>query len=87
MSAVILFDGVCNFCNSSVNFIIERDGKGYFKFAPLQSEIGEQYLDKFSIDPNETDSEKRKELGRARAFLNSELEHMLAARKRQKRAR
>ena len=39
MSAIILFDGVCNFCNSSVNFIIERDRAGYFKFAPLQSEI------------------------------------------------
>ncbi|MBA2621857.1 MAG: DUF393 domain-containing protein, partial [Acidobacteria bacterium] len=25
MSATILFDGVCNFCNGSVNFIIDRD--------------------------------------------------------------
>lgn len=36
--AVILFDGVCNLCNASVNFIIDRDPAGYFKLAALQSE-------------------------------------------------
>lgn len=51
---VILFDGVCNFCNSSVNFIIEHDKKGYFKFAPLQSEIGKTLVDKFGL--NDVDS-------------------------------
>lgn len=56
MSAIILFDGVCNFCSGSVNFIIERDRAGYFKFAPLQSEIGERLLAKHDIDKNKTDS-------------------------------
>ena len=42
MSAVLLFDGVCNFCNASVNFVIEHDRDGYFKFAPLQSEVGKK---------------------------------------------
>lgn len=56
MSAIILFDGVCNFCNGSVNFIIERDRKNYFKFAPLQSEIGQKLLDENGIDKIETDS-------------------------------
>jgi len=56
MSAVILFDGVCNFCNGAVNFIIERDKTGYFKFAPLQSEIGEKLLAENGIDKIETDS-------------------------------
>lgn len=51
---IILFDGVCNFCNSSVNFIIEHDQKGYFKFAPLQSEIGKSLIEKFGL--NEVDS-------------------------------
>jgi predicted DCC family thiol-disulfide oxidoreductase YuxK len=46
---IILFDGVCNFCNSSVNFIIEHDKQGVFKFAPLQSEIGKKYIDKFGL--------------------------------------
>ena len=56
MSAIILFDGVCNFCNGTVNFIIERDLEGYFKFAPLQSEIGEKLLAENSIDKTATDS-------------------------------
>jgi len=54
MGPIILFDGVCNFCNSSVNFIIEHDRKGYFKFAPLQSEIGNQLVEKFNL--NDVDS-------------------------------
>ena len=40
MGAMVLFDGVCNFCDASVNFIIEHDPEGHFKFAPLQSEVG-----------------------------------------------
>ncbi len=49
MSAIILFDGVCNFCDGSVNFIIEHDKKDYFKFTPLQSEIGQEFVKKFSL--------------------------------------
>jgi len=33
---VVFFDGVCNLCNSSINFIIKRDRKGLFRFSPLQ---------------------------------------------------
>ena len=56
MGAIVLFDGVCNFCNASVNFVIGRDRNGYFKFAPLRSEIGEQLIAKHGIDTAETDS-------------------------------
>lgn len=49
-NALILFDGVCNLCSASINFIIDRDPKGYFKFAPLQSEIGEHYRKEFGIN-------------------------------------
>lgn len=56
MSAIILFDGVCNFCNASVNFVIARDRAGFFKFAPLQSEIGENVIERHGIDTTETDS-------------------------------
>ncbi|WP_152397102.1 thiol-disulfide oxidoreductase DCC family protein [Paenibacillus guangzhouensis] len=42
--AIILFDGVCNFCNSSVQFIIRRDKNSYFSFASLQSETGMRLL-------------------------------------------
>ena len=56
MGAIVLFDGVCNFCNASVNFVIEHDKAGYFKFAPLQSEIGEGMIEKYGIDTTKTDS-------------------------------
>ncbi len=62
---IILFDGVCNFCNGSVNFIVERDRAGYFKFAPLQSEIGRQLLGEHGIDKAATDSVVLIENGRA----------------------
>ncbi|MEM1041016.1 MAG: thiol-disulfide oxidoreductase DCC family protein [Bacteroidota bacterium] len=39
---VVLFDGVCNLCNAAVNFIIDRDPEAVFRFAPLQSEVGQR---------------------------------------------
>lgn len=42
--AILLFDGVCNLCNGFVQFVIKRDSKGYFRFAPLQSEIGQELI-------------------------------------------
>jgi predicted DCC family thiol-disulfide oxidoreductase YuxK len=41
---VILFDGVCNLCNSSVNFVIDRDKKNVFSFASLQSEAARELM-------------------------------------------
>jgi len=46
---IIFFDGVCNLCNGAINFIIDRDRKSYFKFAPLQSSIAEKYISKSII--------------------------------------
>lgn len=37
---IILFDGICNFCNDWVNFIIKKDQKDVFRFVSLQSELG-----------------------------------------------
>ena len=44
MAAVVLFDGVCNFCNATVNFILSRDSEGFFRFAALQSEAARPLL-------------------------------------------
>jgi predicted DCC family thiol-disulfide oxidoreductase YuxK len=44
MERLILFDGVCNLCNGSVNFIIDRDPSEKFMFASLQSASAEKYL-------------------------------------------
>jgi predicted DCC family thiol-disulfide oxidoreductase YuxK len=47
---VILFDGVCNFCNSSVNFVIKKDRMNAIKFAPLQSTAGKQLAEQYNIE-------------------------------------
>ena len=41
---ILFFDGVCNFCNSTVNFIIRHDKKELFLFAALQSDKGRELL-------------------------------------------
>lgn len=46
---IILFDGICNLCNSTVSFLITRDKKKLFRFAALQSETGKTLLQKNSI--------------------------------------
>lgn len=46
---IVLFDGVCNLCNGSVQFIIKRDPRGIFRFASLQSEFGQLQLKKFNL--------------------------------------
>lgn len=53
---LILFDGVCNLCNSSINYVIKHDKNNLFMFAPLQSEVGKEIIEKYYIDTNTTDS-------------------------------
>ena len=53
---LILFDGVCNLCNSSVLYVIKRDKNNVFMFAPLQSEIGIEIIKSHNIDTAKTDS-------------------------------
>ena len=57
MGAVVLFDGVCNFCDASVNFIIEHDKEGYFKFAPLQSNEGSRLANQHGFESASATSE------------------------------
>jgi predicted DCC family thiol-disulfide oxidoreductase YuxK len=55
-SQIILFDGVCNLCNTAVQFIISHDSEGHFFFAALQSEAGQEILDKFNLSKTEFNS-------------------------------
>lgn len=41
---LVLFDGVCNLCNASVNYVLDRDPAGRFQFAPLQGETARARL-------------------------------------------
>lgn len=49
---LILFDGVCNLCNGSVQFIIKHDKENQFLFSSLQSEAAQVYLQKFNLSQN-----------------------------------
>ncbi|WP_339145713.1 MULTISPECIES: thiol-disulfide oxidoreductase DCC family protein [unclassified Sutcliffiella] len=53
---ILLFDGVCNLCNSMVTFVIKRDKKATFKFASLQSDVGQNILKEHSLPMTEFDS-------------------------------
>ena len=53
---LILFDGICNLCNASVNFIIKHDKKDRFRFAPIQSKVGQQIVKEHNIDTSRCDS-------------------------------
>lgn len=55
-SKIILFDGVCNFCNFWVNFIIDRDKKDHFKFAALQSSFGQEFLERNNFNSKSFDT-------------------------------
>ncbi|MGH7214276.1 MAG: thiol-disulfide oxidoreductase DCC family protein [Tepidisphaeraceae bacterium] len=63
--AVILFDGVCNFCNGSVNFVIDRDPKSYFRFAALQSAPARELLRAHDLPADDLKSMVLVEDGRA----------------------
>ncbi|WP_026713585.1 thiol-disulfide oxidoreductase DCC family protein [Flavobacterium daejeonense] len=68
---IILFDGICNLCNSSVQFIIERDKKDVFRFVALQSELGQEICNYIGVKPKITDSIILYEPGKA-YYLKSE---------------
>ena len=66
---LILFDGVCNLCNGTVDFLIKYDRKKQFRFIALQSDIGIKATKKFNI-PSYTDSVIL--VNRNQAFTESE---------------
>jgi predicted DCC family thiol-disulfide oxidoreductase YuxK len=53
---IILFDGVCNFCNGAVNFVIKRDKNAKIQFAPLQSQKGRMYLRQLGLAEDDLQS-------------------------------
>ena len=53
---IILFDGVCNLCDSSVQFIINHDAKDIFRFVAIQSELGSKIINYLGIDTSIVDS-------------------------------
>ena len=54
--AIIIFDGVCNLCNSSVQFILKQDKKHHFVFVVLQSDVARDILLQYPTKITEKDS-------------------------------
>ncbi len=61
---IILFDGVCNLCNSSVQWVIERDPEGIFRFASLQSKVAEKIFLRTGLEGEKLNSVALYEEGR-----------------------
>ncbi len=53
---IVLFDGVCNLCNRTVQFIIRNDPKAKFRFASVQSESGQLLLRQLGLPLDRFDS-------------------------------
>ena len=53
---IILFDGVCNLCDSSIQFIIKHDKNDIFRFVALQSDLGLEIIKHIGVDVTKTDS-------------------------------
>jgi predicted DCC family thiol-disulfide oxidoreductase YuxK len=53
---VILFDGFCNLCSATVQFVIKRDKQNKFKFASLQSPFGQSILNRFKLSQHDLNS-------------------------------
>lgn len=53
---IVLFDGICNLCDASINYIIKNDKKDLFRFVTLQSDLGKEILDYLKIDTSSIDS-------------------------------
>jgi len=68
----VLFDGVCNLCNSTVRFIFERDPHGRFRFAAQQSEAGQALLRKHGLLERGSLADSVVVLEGGRTYLESE---------------
>ncbi len=56
MHPILLFDGVCNLCNSTVQFVIQQDKRAVFRFASLQSDIGKTLLAEYKVEEKNLNS-------------------------------
>lgn len=68
MEHFVLYDGECNFCSGSVQFIIKRDSKSVFKFAPLKGETGKRLLAVYGLSQ---DSDSFVLIAGERAYVKS----------------
>ena len=53
---IILFDGVCNLCDATIQYVIKKDVKDVFRFVAIQSELGQKIINYIKVDTSQTDS-------------------------------
>lgn len=53
---LIVFDGVCALCSSSVRFVLRRDSQGQFRFASAQSALGKSFYNHYGLDAQKLES-------------------------------
>lgn len=70
--ALVLFDGVCNLCNAAVLFIIDRDPRGRFRFAPLQSDHAVQLLASLGAQDLKSNADSIVLIEEGRVYLRSD---------------
>jgi predicted DCC family thiol-disulfide oxidoreductase YuxK len=77
---LLLYDGVCGFCNRIVQFTLERDKRDLFRFAPIQGKLAHRILRRHGFDPKDLDTvylvenvgqQNEKPLRKSRAVLKT----------------
>src|SRR6202162_5138379 len=53
---IVLYDGLCGFCNRLVRFIIRRDSNAIFRFASLQGAFASRILASHHLNPGDLDT-------------------------------
>jgi predicted DCC family thiol-disulfide oxidoreductase YuxK len=76
LNNLVIFDGVCNFCTKSVQFILQHESDNVIRFAPLQSSTGSRLMRELGIDPE--DAETFVFISDGKAFTKSDAALMLA---------
>lgn len=71
---LVIFDGVCNFCNGAAHFIIRRDPEGRFAFTPVQGELAQELLQQFGVSSPGVDTFALIKHGRCHVFADAALE-------------
>lgn len=69
---ILLYDGVCGFCNRSVQTILAGDKKGTLRFAPLQSKLGEEVLTRHHLAGVDSVVYVDRSAGDERVFIRSD---------------
>lgn len=55
-SPILIFDGVCNVCSSTVQFVLKYDRAGVIFFAPVQSNLGRKLAEAHGVNPDDADT-------------------------------